>query len=831
MNNATSEISTSNHQWKIRFSILMVVLLIIGAGFYHSRNHFAEIFLSSQLSRLGYPLQSVAAIDLTINQLTIRNLIAGNNRELRLNEIRVNWNWQNLLSGNLDSLAIDGLHITPNLQLINTESTASNPQSLSLFNEKVIHIPKLPVLSINDLVIELNDGNRAVTILLSGQSRAHENPEMQAVHLSVVALGAQGEIRAQLQATLDTQGNMQGHIVVSKGVVNLPEVQIDGLTGHATFTLINLTLQQLQAELIVAGIQQTTLSKASQLRILKADEFIIKSDIRQINKFWQANLNLQLNKGQFVANNNLNIGKISVSLPLHIKNEQSTWRIALRNAGEIYFNELNSDFPITIKKPLSLEIIQADIELEKNISGINIKHDILVNSNKFSAFYQDTKLRNKKSIVREIQLEVGSVNATGMQSFNDEYRGSILLSGATLILPEDQLRLDGISARWLVGSFTTNQIADFSIKKIRHLAQDPFFVPLSLSGNAMQQVNTDKPASYLLSLTAGTSSLTYLRIDGEYAVENGDGQLILQISPMKFVSSKLQPKQLFPPLAALENVNGQIRGKAVIRWSKKGVSKSNAVISVKDFSFAYGGTQVKGLNTNLSLNNLLPTRSDSKQNISIRAIDFGVPIKDLLISYQIGVRDIPQVFLDQAHFLILGGEVTIDPAVINLDPDAGGSQIKANLNNIDLTTFFKWIEMDGLTGDGKLSGKIPLTLNHNSIAITNGYLAAKTPGTLSLQSERVKELLENQGEEVELLLQAIENFHFKELTLNLNKSDAHDLNIKLSLLGNNPSVKNGQDFRLNIQLESKIDKLLYAIQQGLLFSNEMLRDSLQMSNP
>ena len=82
-----------------------------------------------------------------------------------------------------------------------------------------------------------------------------------------------------------------------------------------------------------------------------------------------------------------------------------------------------------------------------------------------------------------------------------------------------------------------------------------------------------------------------------------------------------------------------------------------------------------------------------------------------------------------------------------------------------------------------------------------------------------------------MLLQAIENFHFKELTLNLNKSDTHDLNVKLSLLGNNPNVKNGQDFRLNIQLESKIDKLLHAIQQGLVFSNEMLRDSLQMGNP
>lgn len=87
--------------------------------------------------------------------------------------------------------------------------------------------------------------------------------------------------------------------------------------------------------------------------------------------------------------------------------------------------------------------------------------------------------------------------------------------------------------------------------------------------------------------------------------------------------------------------------KQLFGWLKKGVSKSNAVISAKDFSFAYGGTQVKGLNTRLSLNNLLPIRSEPKQNISIQALDFGIPIQDLLVSYQINTRDTPRVLLDQ----------------------------------------------------------------------------------------------------------------------------------------------------------------------------------------
>ena len=114
------------------------------------------------------------------------------------------------------------------------------------------------------------------------------------------------------------------------------------------------------------------------------------------------------------------------------------------------------------------------------------------------------------------------------------------------------------------------------------------------------------------------------------------------------------------------------------------------------------------------------------------------------------------------------------------------------------------------------------------MVIVNGQLSAKKPGTLRFQSQKVTELLANKGIEVDLLLQAIEDFRYKELTLNLDKSEMHDLHAKLSVLGNNPNVKDGHDFRLNIQLESKIDKLLKAIQQGLLFSNKVLRDSLKL---
>ena len=79
-----------------------------------------------------------------------------------------------------------------------------------------------------------------------------------------------------------------------------------------------------------------------------------------------------------------------------------------------------------------------------------------------------------------------------------------------------------------------------------------------------------------------------------------------------------------------------------------------------------------------------------------------------------------------------------------------------------------------------------------------------------------------------LLLQAMQDFHYTELSLALDKSVAHDLVAQLSLLGNNPEVKEGQDFRLNVRLETDIDKILRKINDGYSISHEILRRSFRL---
>jgi hypothetical protein len=89
-------------------------------------------------------------------------------------------------------------------------------------------------------------------------------------------------------------------------------------------------------------------------------------------------------------------------------------------------------------------------------------------------------------------------------------------------------------------------------------------------------------------------------------------------------------------------------------------------------------------------------------------------------------------------------------------------------------------------------------------------------------------LLAGSAEDVDLLLQALTNFYYTELTLKLNNSENNDLMTTLSLLGNNPNVLEGRPFRLNINLESNVGEIMKALGQAYGVSSKALQRAFRL---
>lgn len=816
---------------RLKSGLLALVSLIIFASvsLYAFRNPLLEALISHQLGKKGMPLQSISALDISLTTFRLQDLTAGKNKELRVGKILVDWQLPDLLAGKPASIELSGLQWV--LDLDEKRPPSDSLRTMSLKTGSDINIPWLPNFSLKDSAIHLHSTAGNATIALSGDIQ-QDQPDTQAIRFSAIASGSLGQTKGILAATLDRQGNMRGKVTVAEGMLNLPEAKISSFAGEATFAVAAMRLQHIATEFALSKVKLSgeksakpvseTAGKNSAAFILPdmaIDQISVKGDIHGLADSWSGQLDLEIDGGQLTSEP-LNIKRITVSLPMQVDLDQDSWRIGLRNPGLVTLGKIDSDAALRFQNPLRFSISQANLELVKNSQGLALKHDITVLPADFSLLVDQDK-----SPAIEAQIHPGKIALTGAFDAKEKYQGRFTLSDTAVLLPQSQLQLKAISATLHLDDPETGTAADFAIGQLQHLAPEPLFAAVFISGSIRNEAADGEPAVYALNVAGGVPDLRYLKITGKHSPISGNGMLKAEIVSLNFSPDRLQPSALSPILSQLEAVSGQISASAQFKWSNQGVHSSRGAFELRHLSFTQETAKIGDLNASLHLENLFPPSSLPQQTLTIRRIDSGIPVENLLVSYQIESADPPRIVLEKAQFSMMDGILSLAPAII--DPAAAHTDVLVRVDNIDLGTFFNLIQIDGLTGSGHLDGEIPIRLEDNQVMIRKGRLAAAAPGVLRFQSEKASQLLATAGEEMNLLLQAVQDFHYTELSLDLDKSATHGLIAKLSLLGNNPAVKDGQVFRLNINLESDIDKILQTINQGYSLSHEILRNAFR----
>jgi hypothetical protein len=121
------------------------------------------------------------------------------------------------------------------------------------------------------------------------------------------------------------------------------------------------------------------------------------------------------------------------------------------------------------------------------------------------------------------------------------------------------------------------------------------------------------------------------------------------------------------------------------------------------------------------------------------------------------------------------------------------------VSDLDLVRLFELLDIEGVSGTGRINGAIPVSIGPEGFSIEQSRLAAET-GILRIASPAARELLSGGGEQVALLLEALEDFRYEVLELSIDKTAQQDLTAKLSILGANPEVLDGHPFQVNINL-------------------------------
>jgi hypothetical protein len=145
---------------------------------------------------------------------------------------------------------------------------------------------------------------------------------------------------------------------------------------------------------------------------------------------------------------------------------------------------------------------------------------------------------------------------------------------------------------------------------------------------------------------------------------------------------------------------------------------------------------------------------------------------------------------------------------------------------LSLDQLFALTVLEGLSGEGRISGELPVRIQGSEAIVRAGELTSEGPGTLRYRPASTPAALEAGGENVGLLLQALENFRYEELRITLDGRTDAEMDVGLHIKGANPDLYDGHPIEFNLNLEGELGNILKRSLAGYQIP-EQIRERIQ----
>jgi len=300
-----------------------------------------------------------------------------------------------------------------------------------------------------------------------------------------------------------------------------------------------------------------------------------------------------------------------------------------------------------------------------------------------------------------------------------------------------------------------------------------------------------------------TKQRVVLHAQGTFDPEARSAEARLRMEPVHFAKGGLQPAQLAPQLAGLlSSVAGTLAATGRARFSA-GRTRLTLDLAARELGFTTSLAQVEGLNGTLRLEGPSPFSTPPGQLVSIARIGFGLDLTSGLIAG--GLRPDGVVVIESAEWQILGGRVRTAGRV---DPKATKQSFVLEAEDLDLAQLLTLVDLEGLSGEGRLDGRLPIERSAEAIEIRAGVIRARPGARLRYQPAPGVASLKRSGAGFDVLLGAFENLEVEKLELELDGDANGPIRLALHVVGVNPDFQNGRPIHYNLSVESRLADLL-----------------------
>ncbi|WP_303979206.1 YdbH domain-containing protein [Dongia mobilis] len=317
-----------------------------------------------------------------------------------------------------------------------------------------------------------------------------------------------------------------------------------------------------------------------------------------------------------------------------------------------------------------------------------------------------------------------------------------------------------------------------------------------------------------------------LQLSGKGDLAKSSFTVDLKLSALDFALGGLQPYNFFPPLRDyLDDVSGRVELEGPVRYAG-GAFTSDLKFGLTNFSGKVGPVLLTNVNSVIAIDKPWPLSTKPDQVVAVELADIGLPLTNALFRFK--VSDGKRLDLQESRIEMAGGRVSLDPAILLFDAPA--HNLKLTVDSISVGELFDTLGIAGLTGEGSISGDVPVTIFPGGIAIPAAKLAATAPGVLRYDRNQAPLALQSAGESVAMALEALADFHYEKLILDLSRSLAGDVTLGLHISGRNPSFYDGYPVEFNLTVEGQLDQ---ALKEGLAGYRvpDMIQQQLEKLSP
>ena len=830
-------------------ALILVVTALASALLY--REELAQAVLRDQLNELGLKEARFRVEQFTTDTLTIAAFSAGTS--VSFDRLTVGYSVKEILRGHVARIGLTGLTVDmtqpgPWSGLRRKQDDKSDTGAGLPFNPSI-----LPIINIRQARFRIDGPAGPMMIMATAHLRPNPNGtlafqakastagpagEIEMDYDGTIRVGADGGATAAGRLSATSASLAAGETLVKSLRIELPlsltaTTEGGSLTGQMSATATSLTVGNaafrspkielpLSVDLTTKGVT-VIVSNNARFETSRVDldsglgsgptGFSLSGRLTSTlssGGWFDANADIAVDSKNILAGD-VAAGRVTGALALRIKAGPESATIDIARNGRVVLDGVRTakNNPVTKLSALLWGKIALSWPADSPGTGLSIDH-------KLSIVPAPVTLPGSP----DIQAVLGKIETSGTLAADGAYKGRVAMDTGRLSRGSQSVAITRLMTRLDTQAGLAEPRARLTIGTVRDMSMATVSgAPVSGTYDLTATVRqSGKGLSYQANI-GGLGIKKLAAITGSHNLTTGAGHADVSLPDVALGSDGVQPGSVIPALNTIRDVAGNIGGSAKIRWSPQGLN-GRARLRLDGIGGETENGRVEGLSGTIALDRLIPPSTAPGQLLRIRKIDAGAVLTDTSIRFALLPSGILRI--DRAEATLADGKIIIEAPAIDLVREK--AKAKVTFEGVQLEQLLDLADLGDLQASGRIHGFVPIRVADGKIAINAGALASLGGGVLRFKSERAKQVLKSGGDQVALMLQALEDFSYERLGVDIDKSMTGSARVTLRTLGHNPAVLRGRKFQINVNLETNLDRLLDAALEWYSLSGRALRD-------